>query len=59
MAKLLECPCGTVVESSTDDELVALAQTHARTVHRMEITREQVLEMAQPSHGDPLGDHRD
>lgn len=31
----------------TDDELVANVQNHAREVHDMEITREQVLAMAQ------------
>lgn len=48
MIKYLECPCGTVVRSAADDELVALAQAHAREVHQMELTREQALEMAQP-----------
>lgn len=48
MARLLECPCGTVVRADDTDELVTLAQDHAREVHQMNLTREQALEMAQP-----------
>ena len=48
MAKVMQCDCGHVVRGETDDELVANVQNHAREVHDMEITREQVLAMAQP-----------
>jgi predicted small metal-binding protein len=48
MAKFILCDCGVVVRGDTDDEFVANAQAHARTVHNMEITREQALGMAQP-----------
>ena len=48
MAKIMLCDCGHVVREETDDELVANVQKHAREVHEMEITREQVLAMAQP-----------
>ncbi len=47
MAKIMRCDCGTVVRGESDDELVANVQKHAREVHDMEITREQVLAMAQ------------
>jgi len=47
MAKIMQCDCGHVVRGGTDDELVANVQNHAREVHDMEITREQVLAMAQ------------
>lgn len=47
MAKIMQCDCGTVVRGETDNELVANVQEHAREVHDMEITREQVLAMAQ------------
>jgi predicted small metal-binding protein len=43
----MQCDCGQVVRGETDDELVANVQKHAREVHDMEITREQVLTMAQ------------
>jgi predicted small metal-binding protein len=47
VAKIMQCDCGYVVRGETDDELVANVQKHAREVHAMEITREQVLAMAQ------------
>jgi predicted small metal-binding protein len=48
MTKIMLCDCGHIVRGETDDELVANVQRHAREVHDMEITREQVLAMAQP-----------
>jgi predicted small metal-binding protein len=36
-----------MVRGETDDELVANVQKHAREDHDMEVTREQVLAMAQ------------
>lgn len=48
MAKVIHCDCGYVARGQTDDELVADAQQHAREVHNMELSREQVLAMAQP-----------
>jgi predicted small metal-binding protein len=47
VAKIMQCDCGHVVRGETDNELVANVQKHAREVHDMEITREQVLAMAQ------------
>jgi predicted small metal-binding protein len=47
MAKIMRCDCGYVVRGVTDAELVANVQEHAREVHDMELTREQVLAMAQ------------
>jgi predicted small metal-binding protein len=47
VAKIMQCDCGYVVRGETDDELVANVQEHAREVHDMELTREQVLAMAQ------------
>ena len=46
MAKIMRHYGGHVVRGETDDELVANVQEHAREVHDMEITREQVLAMA-------------
>jgi predicted small metal-binding protein len=48
MAKVLTCDCGFVVRGETDDEFVAAALQHAREVHNMEMTAEQVLAMAEP-----------
>jgi predicted small metal-binding protein len=47
VAKIMQCDCGYVVRGETDDELVANVQEHAREVHDMELTREQILAMAQ------------
>lgn len=49
MEKIVECPCGAVVRASDEDELVRLTQSHAGEVHDMNMTREQVLEMAHPA----------
>lgn len=49
MNKVINCPCGYIVRGATDDELVANAQQHAKSVHGMELTREQALAMAQPA----------
>jgi predicted small metal-binding protein len=43
----MQCDCGYVVRGETDNELVANVQKHAREVHDMDITKEQVLAMAQ------------
>jgi predicted small metal-binding protein len=45
---VLRCECG--VESRGEaDELVRLVQQHARSVHNMTATREQILERARPA----------
>jgi predicted small metal-binding protein len=49
VTKQFTCECGVVISGRDDDDLVELAQRHARDVHRMEITREQVLAMARPA----------
>lgn len=48
MNKVIRCPCGTVVRATDEESLVAQAQRHAREVHAMDLTREQVLAMASP-----------
>jgi predicted small metal-binding protein len=48
MSKVIKCPCGTVVRARDEDALVTQAQKHAREVHAMDLTREQVLAMASP-----------
>jgi predicted small metal-binding protein len=48
MSRIINCDCGFVVRGDTDDELAANAQEHARTVHGMQITREQALALAVP-----------
>ena len=48
MAKIFICECGVVIKGRDDDDLVVNAQRHAREVHRIQVTREQVLAMARP-----------
>lgn len=48
MTRVINCDCGHVVRGATDDELVTNAQAHARDVHGMDISREQVLSLAVP-----------
>lgn len=49
MGKVLECSCGWIGRASSDDELVVLTQQHAKEVHDMDLTRDQVLAMARPA----------
>lgn len=44
----VSCDCGWQFEGE-DDELVAAVQEHGRTVHGMDVTREQALAMADPA----------
>lgn len=46
--KQVSCDCGKVIREETDDQLVASVQEHAREVHNMELSRDQVLAMAEP-----------
>lgn len=49
MSKVIECPCGYVLEGGSDDEVVDAAQEHARQVHDMSLSRDQALAMARPA----------
>jgi len=51
MKKLVKCDCGFIVRSDNDDRLVADLQKHAKKDHNMNLSREQVLAMAQPDPG--------
>lgn len=46
--KQIRCDCGKVIRETSDEQLVAAAQEHARGAHGMELTREQALSMAEP-----------
>ena len=43
MAKYVKCQCGVEMRAETEDEIVAQIQEHGRTVHDMEVPREQAL----------------
>ena len=49
MAKVVNCPCGEKITGDTDDELVKLVQEHGKAVHQQEVSRDDVLAMAQPA----------
>ncbi len=49
MARIINCDCGYVARGETDDELVQVAQRHAREVHDMALTAEQALSLAVPA----------
>jgi predicted small metal-binding protein len=47
--KVVECSCGTVMTAATEDGIVAKVQEHAKTVHDLDMSRDQVLSMARPA----------
>jgi predicted small metal-binding protein len=47
--KKVSCDCGKTMHATSDDELVRTVQEHARSVHSMDLSREQVLAMAEPA----------
>lgn len=46
--KKVACDCGATVRAATDAELISQVQQHAREVHRLELTEQQILAMAEP-----------
>jgi predicted small metal-binding protein len=47
--KKVTCDCGKTMRAPNDEELVTIVQKHAKDVHNMTLTREQVLAMAEPA----------
>lgn len=47
--KKVSCDCGKVLRAETDEELVSAVQKHAQEVHKMTLSNEQVLAMAEPA----------
>ena len=48
LAKKVNCDCGATIEETNDDALVEEVQKHAIEVHNLELTRDQILSMAEP-----------
>ena len=46
--KQVACDCGKTIREASDEALVASVQGHAREVHKIELSRDQVLAMAEP-----------
>ncbi len=42
----LECGCGYVAEGATEDDFVVAAQAHALGAHRIDLTPQQILAVA-------------
>ena len=49
MKKIIQCPCGSVIEGDSDEDVVKKAQEHAKATHNMELSKEQALAMARPA----------
>ena len=47
--KVIECPCGAVINGGSADDVVSKAQTHAKETHDMDLSNEQALAMARPA----------
>lgn len=46
--KRVTCDCGATIEETNDDALVEAVQKHATEVHKLELTADQILSMAEP-----------
>ncbi|MBR9989543.1 MAG: DUF1059 domain-containing protein [Gemmatimonadetes bacterium] len=46
--KQVSCDCGKTIREPSDEQLVKAVQQHAKEVHDMDLSREQVLSMAEP-----------
>jgi predicted small metal-binding protein len=48
-AKKVTCDCGKTMREPDDEKLISTVQKHAKDVHNMTLTKEQVLAMAEPA----------
>ena len=48
MTKKVQCDCGFVARAEDENTLLDVVQKHAKEVHDMDLTREQILAMAKP-----------
>ncbi len=46
---VIECPCGAIIEGTSDEDVVSQAQDHAKSTHDMDLSNEQALAMARPA----------
>ena len=47
--RLIECPCGVVLRGASDDAVISAAQSHAKTVHDMDLDDDQARSMVRPA----------
>ena len=48
-AKKVTCDCGKTMREPDDEKLISTVQKHAKDVHNMTLTREQILAMEEPA----------
>ena len=51
MTLTVKCFCGAVVQTDDEDALVEQVSTHASSVHDMDLSRDDILAMANSSEG--------
>jgi predicted small metal-binding protein len=44
----IKCPCGWSVSADNEEDLIREAQEHAKEVHDLSPSREEILALAQP-----------
>lgn len=44
----IECPCGTVLRADDEDRVMDEARDHAKSVHDMDLSEDQLRAMVQP-----------
>ena len=49
VTRVIECPCGAIIEGANDEDVVSKAQDHAKSTHDMDLSDEQALAMARPA----------
>ena len=47
-SRTIECPCGTVLQSGSDEAVIAEARAHAKAVHDMDLSEDQATSMVRP-----------
>lgn len=47
MEKKVSCDCGATIQKKDEDALVAAVQQHAKEVHHMDMSRDDILAMAE------------
>ncbi len=46
--KRVNCDCGATIRESSDAALIEAVQKHAKEVHDMDLSSDQILSMAEP-----------
>ena len=45
--KRVSCDCGATITEGSDEALVDKVQKHAKEVHNMDLSRDQIMDMAE------------